>query len=120
LEEKKSPLQDDLDNGTKKVGETDRKLAKGVRKTLEGVKKQAETEIDRIKNARLHKANLKTKQEGEGEDDGWESAEEDYQHIKLEELLNELTIHETAKAEETDEEPEDEDDGVPIVEESKK
>jgi hypothetical protein len=32
-ESKKSPIQEDLDKGSKKVGDQDRKLVKGVRKT---------------------------------------------------------------------------------------
>lgn len=74
-----------------------------------------ETEAERLKSERMIKATMKTKQDhkdGEGSD--WESAEEDYQHIKLEDLLSEMQIKDSK--EESDEEVEDEDDGVPIEE----
>ena len=56
---KKSPLQDNLDKGTAKVGSKERKLVKGARKTKEGKEKHLETEDQRVKEEKLIKATLK-------------------------------------------------------------
>jgi len=56
----------------------------------------------------LFKATLKDKnelkREGNEDDSDWESVEEDFPHVKLEELLENLTITDTKNKEEDEEE----------------
>jgi hypothetical protein len=86
-ESKKSKIQSELDNGVSKVGIEERRLAKGARKTDEGRLKHAESEEKRKKEEALIKATLKDKSEVPAdEDEGWDSVEEDYPHIKIDEL----------------------------------
>ncbi len=84
----KSKTQADLDKGVTKVGSEERRVAKGSRKTQEGKQKQAETEEQRKKNEAIVKATLKQKGEKgtEEDDEGWDSVEEDFPHIKLDDL----------------------------------
>ncbi len=86
--EDKSKTQADLDKGVTKVGSEERRVAKGNRKTQEGKQKQAETEEQRKKNEAIVKATLKQKGEKgtEEDDEGWDSVEEDFPHIKLDDL----------------------------------
>lgn len=80
---KKSSLQQNLDDGKHK----DRKVAKGARKTQEGKERQAQSEEARRKEEAIIKATLKEKNEKDGgESEGWESVEEDFPHIKLDDL----------------------------------
>ena len=81
--QKKSSLQQNLDEGKHK----DRKIAKGARKTKEGQERQAQSEEARRKEEAIIKATLKDKNEKDGGDsEGWESVEEDFPHIKLDDL----------------------------------
>ena len=63
-------------------------MAKVARKTKEGKEKQAETEESRKRQEALIKATLKAKGEKgtNSDDEGWDSVEEDFPHIKLDEL----------------------------------
>jgi hypothetical protein len=92
-EAKKSNVQAAIDSGKKQVGGDERKIVKGARKTEGGRLKHAESEESRKREEALIKATLKEKHEkGEGVDeDGWDSVEEDFPHIKMDELkdLNE-------------------------------
>lgn len=86
--EDKSKTQQELEVGKAKVGSEERRVIKGARKTVEGKQKQAETEEGRKRQDALIKATLKSKGEkGTGSDDeGWDSVEEDFPHIKLDDL----------------------------------
>lgn len=112
----KSKTQSDLDKGVTKVGSEERRVAKGSRKTQEGKQKQAETEEQRKKNEAMIKATLKQKGEkgADDEDDGWDSVEEDFPHIKLDDLKDLASQLEGMKIEgaedDDDEEFEDQDD----------
>lgn len=81
--------QQESEKGTNKkvVGGKERKIAKVERKTKEGKQRQQQSEESRIKQDQIIKATLKQKKE-EDEDSGWESVEEDYPHVKLDELKN--------------------------------
>jgi len=89
-EEKKSKVQFALDNGSSKVGNQERKIATATRKTKDGKERQAESEENRRREEALIKATLKEKsaaaKDGDDDDEGWESVEEDYPHIKLDDL----------------------------------
>ena len=114
----KSKTQADLDKGVTKVGSEERRVAKGSRKTQEGKQKQAETEESRKKNEAIVKATLKQKGEKgtEEDDEGWDSVEEDFPHIKLDDLKDLASQLEGMKIEGADEdddedfEDEDEDE----------
>ena len=114
----KSKTQADLDKGVTKVGSEERRVAKGSRKTQEGKQKQAETEEQRKKNEAIVKATLKQKGEKgtEEDDEGWDSVEEDFPHIKLDDLKDLASQLEGMKIEGADEdddedfEDEDEDE----------
>lgn len=83
----KSKEQKAVESGKAKVGAQERKVTKAARKTKEGKEKQIVTEEQRRKNEQLIKATLKQKGEGGNRDeDEWESAEEDYPHIQLDDL----------------------------------
>ena len=86
-ESKKSQIQTAIDSGKSKVSGEQRKIVKGNRKTDEGRQKHAESEESRRKEEALIKATLKEKNEkGEDDDEGWDSVEEDFPHVKLDEL----------------------------------
>lgn len=79
------------------------------RKTAQGKAKQAENKAVQKKEKDLFKATLKDKKElaaegGNEEDSDWESVEEDFPHVKLEELLENLTINDTKNNPEVEEE----------------
>jgi hypothetical protein len=86
--EEKSAVAKTLDSGKKTVGTEERKVVKGTRKTHEGRQRQAESEEIRRKEEALIKASLKQKsgaaEDCDSEDDG--SIEEDFPHIKMDEL----------------------------------
>ncbi len=69
-----------------KNAKEDRKTVKVVRKTKEGKEKQAEAIDAKKKNELLIKASLKTKTEIEEDGSDWDSVEEDYPHIRVEDL----------------------------------
>lgn len=114
--DEKSKTQAELDKGVAKVGSEERRVAKGNRKTQEGKQKQAETEEQRKKNEAIIKATLKQKGEkgGEDDDEGYDSVEEDFPHIKLDDLKDLASQLESMNIEggddEDDEDFEDEDD----------
>ena len=110
INEDKSQVQSALDKGKVKVGADERKVVKAVRKTDEGRQKHAESEESRKKEEALIKATLKAKQENDSDDEGWESVEEDYPHIKLDDLKT-LEQKLAGMQIEGDDEDDDEDDG---------
>jgi hypothetical protein len=62
---------------------------KASRKTEDSRLKHAESEESRKREEALIKATLKDKDEkGDDEDEGWDSVEEDFPHIKLDDLKN--------------------------------
>ena len=61
-----------------------------TRKTAEGKQAQSLQEKARKKDQAMFKATLKKKDEDDDSD--WESVEEDYPHVRLEELLDNLTL----------------------------
>ena len=67
-----------------------KKIKKAVRKTEEGKKMQEISEAQRIKEAKLLKANLKQKEEIDSDD--WESCEEDAPVVQLQELLANMHV----------------------------
>jgi hypothetical protein len=87
-EAKKSQIQSAIDAGKGKVGKDERKIVQGARKTDEGRLKHAESEEARKKEEAIIKATLKDKNEkgAEDDEDGWDSVEEDFPHIKLDDL----------------------------------
>ena len=87
-EAKKSQIQSAIDAGKGKVGKDERKIVQGTRKTDEGRLKHAESEEARKKEEAIIKATLKDKNEkgAEDDEDGWDSVEEDFPHIKLDDL----------------------------------
>ena len=91
--------------GMIKVGSNERKVVATKRKTKEGRDKQKEAQALKKKNELLFKANLKDKAEG-SEGDEWESVEEDFPGVKIEDLLADMTIQDEggAKAEQDGEE----------------
>ena len=79
------------------MGGKERRVIKGVRKTGQGKKLQEEKEQERKKDAAIFKATLKQKSKVADEDDDsdWESdVEEDFPHVKLTELLDNLKLDE--------------------------
>lgn len=104
-ETKKSPIGDALDKGSANVRGQDRKLVKAARKTAEGKLGETEAEKRRRKDELLFKATLKRQES----DSDWESVEEDFPHVKLEELLANLKIDDTpAKVDSEDDDDEEE------------
>lgn len=83
LEEEKQKAEGKVKE-EKKTTKDKRKVATAVRKTKEGQKKQSENQASKRKNDLLIKATMKDKQDDNDSD--WESAEEDYQHIQIDEL----------------------------------
>ncbi len=67
----------------------DRKIVTVDRKTKQGKEQQAGAEAQRLKEKALFKATLKKEDSGS---DGWEDVEEDFPHVRLEELLDNLKI----------------------------
>jgi hypothetical protein len=62
---------------------------KATRKTDDSRLKHAESEESRKREEALIKATLKDKEEkGADDEDGWDSVEEDFPHIKLDDLKN--------------------------------
>jgi len=59
IEEGKSKVQKELDKGTAKVGNKERKVAKATRKTKEGKRHHEESEESRKKEDKIIKATLK-------------------------------------------------------------
>ena len=122
-EAKKSQIQAAIDNGKSKVGNDERKVVKANRKTANSRLKQSESEEARKREEALIKATLKDKDEkGADDDEGWDSVEEDFPHIKLDDLktlseqLADMKIQGDDEEQDDDEDFEDEDD----EEESKK
>ena len=117
---KKSPMLDALDKGEAKVDGQQRKVVKGARKTAQGKQIQKEAEEQRKKEKALQMAQFK--QKGEGEDDSdWESdLEEDFPHMQITELLDNLKLDEAPVKKEMDGESEDDDEDWEDVEEEKK
>lgn len=103
-ETKKSPIGDALDKGSATVKGKDRKLVKAARKTAQGKLGETEAEKRRRKDELMFKATLK-KQES---DSDWESVEEDFPHVKLEELLANLKIDDTPANVDSEEDEEEE------------
>lgn len=102
-ETKKSPIGEALHKGSAVVKGQDRKLVKAARKTAHGKQLDVEAEKRRKKDDMLFKATLK-KQDS---DSDWESVEEDFPHVKLEELLANLKIDDTpAKHDDSEDEEE--------------
>ena len=66
----------------------DRRIVAADRKTKQGKEQQAGAEAQRLKEKALFKATLK--KEDSGSD--WEDVEEDFPHVRLEELLDNLKI----------------------------
>jgi hypothetical protein len=59
------------------------------RKTKEGKAEKKEAELKRLKEKALFKATLK---KADDSADDWDDVEEDFPHVKLEELLDNLKI----------------------------
>ena len=90
---KKSPIGTALDKGQAKVAGKERKILKAARKTDQGKQNEKDAETNRKKNELLFKATLKK----QDEDSDWESVEEDFPHVKLEELLANLKLDDGPK-----------------------
>lgn len=100
-----------MEKGSAVVAGNERKIVQGNRKTAVGKHKQEEVEKQRLKDKALFKATLKkknktTNEKGDDVDDGsdWESEEEDFPHVRLDELLDELTLDDKPKVIDSDEE----------------
>jgi len=92
-EGEKSKFGQDLDKGVTKVGGQERVVKKAVRKTNEAKQMAAQADVDRLKNDRILKANLKNNDENADDvDSDWESVEEDAPVIQLQELLGNMKI----------------------------
>lgn len=77
------------------MGTQQRKVVTGDRKTKEGKESAIEAEDKRRREAALFKATLKKVPKPDNHsDDGndWEDVEEDFPHVKLEELLDNLKL----------------------------
>ena len=98
-EPKKSPIGEALDKGSATIAGQERKLVKAARKTTKGKQNSEVSESQRIKDKELFKATLK-----KDDDSDWESVEEDFPHVKLEELLANLKLDDGPKVEHSDEE----------------
>lgn len=83
-------MQDALENGKAVVGGLERKVVSGDRKTKAGQESAKNAEIQRLKEKALFKATLKKQpvQNDGDDDDEWEDVEEDFPHVKLDELLD--------------------------------
>lgn len=94
---KLAPIETAQEKGSIKVGTETRKVVTGSRKTKEGaLSKQQEAAKERKEKA-LFLATLKKKRECNADDDDasgeeWEDVEEDFPHVKLEELMENLKI----------------------------
>ena len=89
----KSPLVVAQEKGTVEMGGQQRKVVTGDRKTDKGKQSAKEAEEKRKKEKALFKATLKKQAKDENDDDEWESDnEEDFPHVKLEELLDNLKL----------------------------
>ena len=93
-ETKKSPIGEALEKGSATVQGKDRKIIKASRLTNQGKQSQQVSEQERLKDKLMFKATLK---KGNEEDSDWESVEEDFPHVKLEELLGNLTLDDGPK-----------------------
>jgi len=91
----KSSVAQALDKGQATVNGKERKVVKVARKTAAGKAQQGDAEDRRVKDKALFKATLKKKPEDE--DSGWESVEEDFPIVKLEELLENLKLDDGPK-----------------------
>lgn len=100
-ETKKSPIGTALEEGKAKVGGQERKIVKAARKTNQGKQNEKDAEAVRKKNEMMFKATLKKE-----EDSDWESVEEDFPHVKLEELLANLKLDDGPKVQSDSEEEE--------------
>lgn len=83
-----------MDVGKTVVGGLERKVVSGDRKTKAGKESAQQSEAQRQKEKALFKATLKkqpTQAQGDAEEE-WEDVEEDFPHVKLEELLDNLRI----------------------------
>ena len=118
-ESKKSAIQSELETGLSKASGRERKVVKGSRKTVEGRLRQVETEESRLHEEALIKATLKQhsgKEVEENDDDDDGSIEEDYPHVKfdqlkdLEDQLAEMKIKGEFDDDDEDEDFEDVDD----------
>jgi len=94
---KKSPIGEALAAGKANVGGAERKIVKAGRKTAGGKAAAEENERQRQKDVALFKATLKSKNEivkadGDDSDSDWESAEEDFPNVRLEELMDNLKL----------------------------
>ena len=101
---KKSPIGEALEKGVAKVGGQDRKVVKASRKTEQGKATEKQAEAMRKKDEMLFKATLKK----QDDDSDWEDVEEDFPHVKLEELLSNLRLDDGPKVEESESEEEQE------------
>lgn len=101
---KKSPIGEALEKGVAKVGGQDRKVFKASRKTEQGKATEKQAEAMRKKDEMLFKATLKK----QDDDSDWEDVEEDFPHVKLEELLSNLRLDDGPKVEESESEEEQE------------
>ena len=89
IDKSKSPLAQAQELGQAKIGGQDRKIVTAERKTKQGKEQMVKAETDRVKDKKLFKATLK-KTESDGS--SWEDIEEDFPHVRLEELLDNLRI----------------------------
>lgn len=95
----KSPLAEAQDSGKAVVAGKERKVVAAGRKSKEGKEAKAAAESKRLKDQALFKATLKKDDAGSG-DDEWEDIEEDFPHVKLEELLDNLKLDDGAGSDE--------------------
>lgn len=102
----KSPLQDAQEKGSVQVGTEQRKVVTADRKTKQGQVNAKLAEEKRRKNKELFRATLKKQTEGAADDsdegDEWEDIEEDFPHVKLEELMENLKINDDAMGQDED------------------
>lgn len=77
----------------------ERKVVKFKRSSEESKKAQKKAQASRKKENEIFKATLKKNTEqGEDEESDWEDVEEDFPHVKLSELLDNLTLDAGPKA----------------------
>jgi hypothetical protein len=89
----KSPLVEAQAEGKAMVGSKERKIVTADRKSKKGQEEKKAAEAKRLKEKALFKATLKKAADaGEGSDEDWEDLEEDFPHVKLEELLDNLKL----------------------------
>lgn len=104
-EPKKSPIGQALDSGTATVGNEQRKIVKGARKTTKGKVIQEQEEAARKQQEKFLKLQYP---KADDEEDDWESdVEEDFPHVQLAELLDGLKLDENPANADDDEEDED-------------